>query len=116
MWELISNVPSVSKPVAVVQAILNLVLPGVGTWVTACAASENVSKTQLTIGFLQLLTSFVLIGWVWAIYWSFLAVKKSFRDDTLMAQGASQQYTGVSGQQFNPTSAGFGGPGQFSQN
>ena len=45
VWELVSNVPTVSKPIAAIQALLNLIFPGVGTWVTACAAPENVSKT-----------------------------------------------------------------------
>ena len=45
VWELVSNVPYVSKPVAGIQALLNLIFPGVGTWVAACAAQDNVSKT-----------------------------------------------------------------------
>ncbi len=50
VWELISNVPYISKPLAIVQALLNLVFPGVGTMIMACSSSESVSKTQLSIG------------------------------------------------------------------
>ena len=75
VWELISNVPSVGKPVAVVQALFNFILPGTGTWITACAANENVSKTQLTIGMFQLLTSFILVGKYYTAYPSFLFLR-----------------------------------------
>ena len=44
VWDLVTNVPSVSKPVAVVAAVLNVFLPGFGTFVAACSAPENVSK------------------------------------------------------------------------
>ena len=50
VWELVSNVPNVSKPVAAIQAVFNLIFPGFGTWIAACAAQDNVSKTQLFIG------------------------------------------------------------------
>ena len=100
VWELLSNVPNVSKPVAVIQAIFNLVFPGVGTWITACAATENVSKTQLIIGLLQLLTAVVLIGWGWALYWSYLVIMKAFGEDQLLA-ASKNQYAEVNGAQFN---------------
>ena len=78
VWELIRNVPQISKPAAVAQAVLNLVFPGIGTIMMACASNESVSKTQLSIGCLQLLTSFILIGWIWALYWSYLGVQKAW--------------------------------------
>ena len=45
VWELTSNVPHVSQPVAVASAVLNFFLAGAGTLVAACAAGESVSKT-----------------------------------------------------------------------
>ena len=45
VWGLITDVPKVSKPVAIISGILNLVIPGAGTLVAACAAHDNVSKT-----------------------------------------------------------------------
>ena len=75
---LVSNVPYVSKPVAVVAAIFNLLIPGFGTVIASCAADQNVSKTQLLIGLLQFLTSFVLIGWIMSIYWGYLICTKAF--------------------------------------
>ena len=45
VWELTTNVPRVSKPIAIVCGVLNLLIPGLGTLVAACSAQENVSKT-----------------------------------------------------------------------
>jgi len=45
MWAIVSNVPQVSKPIAVIQAVLNFILPGLGTMVAACASEKSVSKT-----------------------------------------------------------------------
>ena len=45
-WDLITNVPMVAKPVAVIQAVFNLILPGFGTMIAACANNNGtVSKT-----------------------------------------------------------------------
>ena len=52
VWGLITNVPHVNKPVAVVQAVVNFILPGFGTFIFACASPDTVSKTQLFIGLL----------------------------------------------------------------
>ena len=45
VYEMATNVPHVTKPVAIVCVLLNLIFPGFGTLVAACAASDNVSKT-----------------------------------------------------------------------
>ena len=50
VWELMSNVPYVNKPVAIVSGIVNIVFPGFGTWITACVGGDTTSKTQLSIG------------------------------------------------------------------
>ena len=53
IWEMISDVPLVSKFVAVISTVLNIILPGFGTTVSACAAQDTlVSKTQLGIALL----------------------------------------------------------------
>ena len=77
VWELVSNVPLVSKPVAIVAAVMNVLLPWFGTAIAACASEDIVSKGQLTIGLIQFLTSFVLIGWIMSIYWGYLIFMKS---------------------------------------
>jgi hypothetical protein len=67
-----------SKPIAIVCAVLNFLLPGSGTWLSACQA-EKVSKAQLCIGTTQFLLTIFFIGWIWAQYWSFLMIKESFK-------------------------------------
>ena len=82
VWELVSDVPLVHKYLSIFVALINLIFPGFGTMIASCASSgESVSKTQLSIGLVQFLTSFVLIGWIWAIYWGYLIVKKAFATD-----------------------------------
>ncbi len=46
IWVLISNVPAISIPVAVIIALFNFIIPGFGTLLAACLSSDNtVSKT-----------------------------------------------------------------------
>ena len=78
IWELVTTVPRLNKGFAVGFLFLNLLLPGFGTIAAACAANENVSKTQMVIGVFQFFTSFVLIGYIWAIYWSYLSITKAW--------------------------------------
>ena len=52
IWELVSIMPYVSKPMAWISFIVNIVLPGFGTMLATCSARETVSKTHLIIGFL----------------------------------------------------------------
>jgi hypothetical protein len=37
-WELVTNVPSVPKYIAFIAALINFVIPGLGTCITACMA------------------------------------------------------------------------------
>ena len=53
IWNMATNVPLVSQPIAVVSAILNFLIPGFGTLLAACQTKANyVSKAQLTIAFI----------------------------------------------------------------
>ena len=88
VYQLITNVPKVNKIVAAISAVLNVILPGLGTILTACFDEENVSKTQISVGVIQFFTSFVLIGWIWSIYWGYLIVMKGFDLDKTMGPGA----------------------------
>ena len=45
VWEYATLVPRVNKIVAIISLVVNLILPGFGTLITACCASDNVSKT-----------------------------------------------------------------------
>ena len=44
IWEMVTNVPRLSKEKAVLCAFLNVIVPGIGTIVAACLSDENVSK------------------------------------------------------------------------
>ncbi len=52
VWDLVTNVPSVSKPIAIGSAVVNVIIPGFGTMIAACASSDTVSKVQLVVGLL----------------------------------------------------------------
>lgn len=81
VWVYVSDVPKVSKLVSYLVCFVNVILPGWGTWIAAFAATSQshnaVSKTQLSIGLMQFLTTFALIGWIWSIYWGYLIIMKA---------------------------------------
>lgn len=97
VWELATNVPPLGNIWAYICFGLNVIIPGVGTMLAACLGDKHMNKTQLSIGFVQLLTSVYLIGWVSSIYWGYLIVKKSKGDHNEIkqlianAQGTSEQ-------------------------
>ena len=52
IFELVSIVPQLSKPMAWFCLILNIALPGFGTMLATCSTGETVSKTHFLIGLL----------------------------------------------------------------
>ena len=111
MWELMTNVPKISKNIAYVCAVLNVVIPGLGTLVAACSAQDNVSKTQMGIALLQFLTAVFLIGFVFACYWSYLVVVKATEDENSVTRFAGSNAPTMDSGKLNP---GMGGRGQYS--
>ena len=76
---MISNVPLVTKTIAIVALLLNFIVPGAGTILAACQTRSNyVSKAQMTMAFVQFVTAIFLIGWILALYWSYLIIVKAF--------------------------------------
>lgn len=71
VWELISDVPQMKIPYAYLCAVLNVIVSGSGTMLSAYLSDNNLNKTQLVVGLLQLLTSAYLIGWFLSIYWAY---------------------------------------------
>jgi len=45
VWFLISDVPTVQKPVAFVAGVINFILPGFGTLLAACVTEDSGDKT-----------------------------------------------------------------------
>ena len=39
------------------------------------------SKTQIFVGFLQMMTAVFLIGWIWSIWWGIKILHKSIKED-----------------------------------
>ena len=100
-WDLIHNVPKVNQYVGIAVFVFNLILPGFGTAIAACAG-ESVSKLQLAIGLFQFLTTYILVGWIWSIYWGWLIASKAWGVTRGQAQASRQ-----------PQNAAGGAGGQF---
>ena len=77
---MITNVEKLSTLKAWTCAILNVLVAGLGTMISACLASTQLNKTQLVVGLLQLMTAVYFLGWFVSIYWAYLLVKKSMAD------------------------------------
>ena len=87
----ICDVPLLTKNYAYLCAIMNLVVPGLGTIVGACASiSPTVSKTQTVIGVCQFFTATIVIGYIWSVYWAYLMVTKAMAQDYIMYYSRQQ--------------------------
>ena len=81
LWDIVQDVPRLTGIWPYLVLLLNFLLPGVGTLISACVGYQGPwSKTQLTVGTLQSLTSVFLIGWIWSIWWGVKIVQKSLED------------------------------------
>ena len=71
--------PGVPFNIAILCGIMNIVIPGSGTFIATFVSEESnqPSNHQLVVSILQFLTSFLLIGYIWAFYWSFKIGQKS---------------------------------------
>ena len=76
-----TDVPKLALPFAAVCAILNVGLAGSGTFLAGCLEKKAWNKTQMVVGWLQLLTSAYLVGWIMSIYWSYLIGHKALKGD-----------------------------------
>ena len=69
-----SAVPTISCFCAWLLLIVNIFIPGVGTVLMGVVACDCCC---VLIGILQLILAPLLIGWIWAIIWSVIAIGKS---------------------------------------
>ena len=83
MWELVTAVPRLHKALAVLFALINVILAGWCTMFAACFATmdETVSKSQITVGLVQFLTSFAIVGWLASIYWGYLLIREAWKEE-----------------------------------
>jgi hypothetical protein len=110
LFLLVTQVPYIeNKAVAVVIIVLNVLIPGLGTMISSCVSSGPLSKTQLTIGLLQLFTwHALLLGWIWSIYWAYLIGRKAWGPAPMGGMNAPM---GVPRKDAMP--AGIGGAGAY---
>ena len=59
--------------------VLNCVLPGWGTVVSGILSKE-VRCNNFILGFLQMMLSIILVGWLWSIYTGYMIWYKSSRE------------------------------------
>nr|AAZ23913.1 spec3-like protein [Sterkiella histriomuscorum] len=71
------TIQKVAKPGHIILFILNIILPGWGTMVSSCISLSGFSTHTLIVGFLQFITCWFILGWIWSIWWGYLIYKKS---------------------------------------
>ena len=75
-WQ--DKIPAVDKVMAIICLLINaLFWPGLGTMILAFMNKGGMEQCTLIIGIIQWLTCPLLIGWIWAIWWGFLAFQKA---------------------------------------
>lgn len=70
-------IPILDPGTACVILILNIFFPGVGTMVMGCAGRNANCIAWFFIGWLQLIMTFLLIGWIWSIITGCHAVSRA---------------------------------------
>ena len=68
-------IATTDETMAIVCLVLNIILPGVGTMVNAYYSKYTC--TGICFGILQMITSIILIGWVWSIVYGVKIMNKS---------------------------------------
>jgi hypothetical protein len=69
--------PILTKGMAWLILVINIFLPGIGTMIVGCLTSGINTWYFFLIGFLQLITTCIIIGWVFAIWTSILLIIKA---------------------------------------
>jgi hypothetical protein len=68
--------PSMSVTNALAILIINVFFPGIGTMFIGCISGKNVGY-WICIGLCQVLLSFIIIGWIWAIVTGVMLLTKA---------------------------------------
>ncbi|XP_071080150.1 protein stum homolog isoform X1 [Haliotis cracherodii] len=92
---LYNAIPCMPLPVAVMCCVLNILIPGLGTIISAfsvlCGAKTRIDKPIKAFGLnilsalLQMASFIIIVGWVWSIIWGMNFVQIA------MASGESQR-------------------------
>eukprot|EP01080_Neovahlkampfia_damariscottae_P007063 gene7063-11226_t len=72
-------IPKVKPPHHITCFVLNIFLPGIGTILSGILATDRKNDCWINIlmGLCQLVTAPFLIGWIWAVVWSYFTYKRS---------------------------------------
>lgn len=82
-------IPSMPLPLAIIACILNIILPGTGTLLSAfsvfcCGTTTRISRPVVACllnvlsALLQLATFLLIVGWVWSITWGMAFVQLAY--------------------------------------
>ncbi len=71
-----NHLPVLSKTIAIIILIINVIFPGVGTMLLSCIGGEF-KKEHLFVGLIQMVLAICVIGWIWSILWGVLLLLKS---------------------------------------
>jgi hypothetical protein len=73
----VGNVPeNQDKTHALIVLILNIVIPGLGTFLAGCCFIKQANNNVMIWGVLQFVTLIILVGWVWSIWWGVIYFQK----------------------------------------
>ena len=70
------SIVKVPKDWALVVLIVNIIFPGIGT-IIAGYCDGGINTNCLGVGILQMLTAWLIIGWIWSIWWGVQIYEKS---------------------------------------
>lgn len=73
----IKTIPVLPRSLAVMLLLCNIFFPSSGTFFMACIG-DKLRKTQFLIAVFQLITTFLIVGYVWSIVWGVYVVMKSY--------------------------------------
>lgn len=75
--KIIRTIPELPQGLAIVILICNIFFPSSGTFYMACIG-DKLRKTQFYVAILQLISTPIIIGYVWSIYWGVKSYQKSY--------------------------------------
>jgi hypothetical protein len=72
-----ASVCKVPSPWGIILFIVNIIFPGVGTIISAFLGGGSCVSEAVVVGIIQLLTCWLIVGWIWSIIWGWKIYEKS---------------------------------------
>mmetsp|Transcript_25619 Transcript_25619/g.24913 ORF Transcript_25619/g.24913 Transcript_25619/m.24913 type:complete len:80 (+) Transcript_25619:2-241(+) len=69
------SIAKMDQSMAIVCLVLNILIPGIGTMINACYHEKPAAG--VCYGILQLLTCWIIVGWIWAIVYGVKIMEKA---------------------------------------